>query len=115
MYSVIVLCNICTFQFVCLINDKVKIKTKDILGDKITSTELEKGISWKSLFKAQNRIAINKYPQLRLDAHSSVVKNILKLDEMCTVLFVWFVSLISSIYVCLFDDPNYQSPNRSCT
>ena len=29
--------------------------------------ELEKGISWKSLFKAQNRITINKYLQIGID------------------------------------------------
>jgi len=39
-------------QFVCLINDKVKVYIKDILGDMSTSTDIEKGISWKSLFKA---------------------------------------------------------------
>ena len=36
----------------------------------ITSIELEKGISWKSLFKAQNRIKIFKYLQIQLDVKS---------------------------------------------
>ena len=63
-------------------------------------TELEKGISWKSLFKAQNRITIYKYLQIWLDAHSWVVMNILKLDGMCTVLFVYFVCLF--INICVF-------------
>ena len=64
---------------------------KDIFRDRITIishclvvtlAEIEKGISWKSLFKAQNRITIYEYIQICLDAHSSVVKNTLKPDEM---------------------------------
>ena len=31
MYSVIVQSNACTFQVFCMINDKVKVETKDIL------------------------------------------------------------------------------------
>ena len=80
MYSVIVQYNacICHSLFVWLmINCLV-----------VSLTDLEKGISWKSLLKAQNRITIYKYLQIWLDAHSWVVKNILKLNEMCTRLFV---------------------------
>ena len=46
------------------------------------------------------------------DADSSVVKNILKLDEMCTVLFVQFVCFITNIFVCLFDNPNYYASTK---
>ena len=43
-----------------------------------------------------------------------MVKDILKPNDMCTVLFVEFVCLMSNICDCLFDSWNFQSPNRSC-
>ena len=36
-------------QFVCLINDKVKVYTKDILGDMSTSTDIEKGLAIRQI------------------------------------------------------------------
>ena len=87
-------CNACTFHslFVGLmINCLV-----------VSLTELEKGISWKLLFKAQNRFTIYEYLQIWVDAHSWVVKNILKLMKCVHFylfsLFVWFAI---SVFVCL--------------
>ena len=44
--------------------------------------------TWERHYKAQNIITICKYLQIWLEAHSLVVKNLLKLNEMCTFLFV---------------------------
>ena len=50
--------------------------------------KLRRGISMKSLFKAQNIFTICKYLQIYLDALPSMVTDIIKQNEMGTALFV---------------------------
>ena len=96
MYSTSVQCNAYTFyRLIVWVIKMPKPKSKCTWGRKskeeenplrllwtvllFTLTEFDKGISWKSLFKAWNRFIISEYLQILLDvqAHQSEVKDIL--------------------------------------
>ena len=98
MYSTIVQYNACTFYsllvwWYALSKPKLKLILTSIIRSEAISSTLKCLVvclnwTWERHYKAQNIITICKYLQIWLEAHSLVVKNLLKLNEMCTVLFV---------------------------
>ena len=68
----------------------------------------------ETLFKAQKRITIYKYLQIWLDSHSSVVKNILKWNEMNPMKIKIKLKLLTVFFkkTCTFEDTSDTNNQR---